>query len=79
MGYRSTVYIAVPKKDEKELNLILSKHDLKSYADENKRYIPLEIGVHGEIDMVDYAIYELEYLKWYDEFPSVAEVCFTYQ
>jgi len=74
MGYESIVYIAVPKKDEKELDAILDKHNIKSYGDKNKKYIPLEVGEFGDIKVVKYAIYKLENLKWYDAFSSVTDV-----
>lgn len=62
MGYRSTVYIKVEKKDEKELLDIFKEHDLtrsyekaEDYGDEYVRYIGSD-------------------LKWYDSYKDVEAV-----
>ena len=68
MGYYSEVYIAVPKKDEAELDAIMNKHDLlesdSEYGDNR-----FEKSNHRE-----FVIYEVSRLKWYEEFKDVQEI-----
>jgi hypothetical protein len=80
MGYYSEVYIAVPKKDEAELDAIMNKHDLlesdfeitgldvyqseSEYGDNR-----FEKSNHRE-----FVIYEASRLKWYEQFKDVQEI-----
>ena len=68
MGYYSEVYIAVPKKDEAELDAIMNEHDLLESEDEygDNRF---EKSNHRE-----FVIYEASRLKWYEEFKDVQEI-----
>jgi len=81
MGYRSEVHIAVPKKDEKELDAIMNEHKLlegdfpaftkEDYTQRWNRY-------NDNDDLVDesteYAIYHGNHLKWYEGFKDVDAV-----
>ena len=77
MGYYSEVYIAVPKKDEAELDAIMNKHDLleseDAYGDNkfHKRNHKQTWHSHTSIDLV---IYEASCLKWYAEYKDVQEI-----
>ena len=68
MGYISEVHIAVPKKDEAELDAIMNEHDLLESEDEygDNRF---EKSNHRE-----FVIYEASRLKWYEEFKDVQEI-----
>lgn len=71
MGYRSEVYIAVPKKDEAELDAIMNEHKLlegdspaftkEDYTQKWDRYL-------------DYVIYRGYHLKWYEGYKDVKAV-----
>lgn len=59
MGYRSEVYIAIPKIDEAELDAILIEHNLlrdEAFTKEN---------------YLGYVIYEASWLKWFDGYEDV--------
>ncbi|MCS5623722.1 MAG: hypothetical protein NZ735_07180 [Candidatus Marinimicrobia bacterium] len=64
MGYRSQVYIAVPKSDEKQLDAILGKHSL------NKEFRKEE---YNNSD-TEYIIYSDAWLKWYNGYEDVNAV-----
>lgn len=64
MGYRSEVYIAVPKKDEAELDAIMNEHRLKD--DFSKKE-------HTHCD-VEYIVYKGCDLKWYPNYDDVSAV-----
>lgn len=68
MGYRSEVHIAIPKKDEAELDAILNEHNLMEGDDPKftKEYYKL-------LD-VEYAIYYGVHLKWYEGYKGVQAV-----
>tara|TARA_R110000803_G_scaffold175653_1_gene238173 strand:- start:119 stop:529 length:411 start_codon:yes stop_codon:yes gene_type:complete len=85
MGYYSEVYIAVPKKDEAELDAIMNKHDLLESEDEygDNRF---EKSNHNQTwyshdeqnkkvkRSIDLVIYEASCLKWYAEYDDVKEI-----
>lgn len=63
MGYRSEIYIKVDEKLEKELDTLLSEHNL--------------IGVftkHTEDPSDGYVRYEATWLKWYEGYKDVDAV-----
>jgi len=67
MGYRSEVYIAVPKKDEAQLDVIMNEHKLLD------NHHP-----HGEPSFKKYnhqreyiVIYEGDWLKWFEGYKEV--------
>jgi len=64
MGYRSEVYIAVPKKDEAELDAIMNEHSLKDAFSKKE---------HTHCD-VEYIVYEGCHLKWYPNYDDVSAV-----
>ena len=69
MGYRSEVHIAVPKKDEAELDAIMNEHKLLEgdYPAFIKEDYPFCEGV-------DYVIYRGRHLKWYEGYKDVKAV-----
>jgi len=81
MGYRSEVHIAVPKKDEAELDAIMNEHELlegdfpaftkEDYTQKWNRY-----NDNDEIieDKLEYVIYRGHHLKWYEEYKDVDAV-----
>jgi len=85
MGYYSEVYIAVPKKDEAELDAIMNKHDLLESEDEygdnrfekrkyTSRWKDFDKNRNIIETSIDLVIYEASCLKWYAEFKDVKEV-----
>jgi len=82
MGYRSEVHIAVPKKAEKELDELLTKHNLMaedeySYKFKKKhhtqRWKEHSHGVTTDKSK-DIILYQAGSLKWYEEFNDVWEI-----
>jgi len=82
MGYTSEVHIAVPKKAEKEMDAILTKHNLLAEADNTYKF---EKTHHTQrwkehtngvtIDKSkDIILYQALSLKWYEEYKDVQEV-----
>ena len=67
MGYTSRVLIAVPKKAEKELDKLLTKHDLISENEYSYRFVKTH---HTE----DIILYQANSLKWYEEYKDVQEI-----
>jgi hypothetical protein len=65
MGYRSEVHIAIPKKDEAELDAILNEYDLM------KGDNPAFTKEYYKLLDVEYAIYRGDFLKWNPEFKDV--------
>ena len=65
MGYRSEVYIAVPKKDEAQLDVIMNKHKL---LDNNHPYGEPSFKKNTHEDFV---IYQGDWLKWYEGYKDV--------
>ena len=81
MGYRSEVHIAVPKKDEKELDAIMNEHDLLKGdfpAFTKEDYTQKWVRYNDNNDLVDesteYAIYHGNHLKWYEGYKDVDAV-----
>ena len=81
MGYRSEVHIAVPKKDEKELDAIMNEHDLLEgdYPSFTKDvYIQKWSRYNDNDELIDesteYIIYQGNYLKWYEGYKDVDAV-----
>ena len=82
MGYTSEVHIAVPKKAEKELDKLLTKHDLiaeneYSYRFKKKHHTQRwkEINNGTTIDKSkDIILYQASGLKWYEEYKDVQEI-----
>jgi hypothetical protein len=84
MGYRSEVYIAVPKKAEKEMDAVMNKHNLfekdmhsdspfKKY-DHEQNYTQWE-NDKGEVKVSKkLVIYEGTWLKWYEEYKDVQSI-----
>jgi len=72
MGYRSQVYIAVPKKAEKEMDETMSKHELFSFKKEehNHWWLDSKNKKHSE----DYIIYKNYWLKWYEGYKDVDDI-----
>jgi len=64
MGYRSEVYIAVPKKDEAQLDAIMRKHEL--LEDDHPSFI--------KKNNKEQVVYHGDYLKWYESFEGVDAV-----
>ena len=62
MGYRSEVYIAVPKKDEAQLDAILIEHNLFGGDYFNKT------------NYLGYVTYHCSYLKWHSHYNGVRAV-----
>jgi len=84
MGYYSEVYIAVPKKDEAELDAIMNKHDLlesdSEYGDNRfekskhtQRWKEHSHGVTTDKSK-DIILYQAGCLKWYEEYKDVQEI-----
>tara|TARA_B100001059_G_scaffold220632_1_gene242823 strand:- start:509 stop:886 length:378 start_codon:yes stop_codon:yes gene_type:complete len=75
MGYISEVHIAVPKKDETELDAIMNEHKLLegNYPAFIKEDYP--VFTNDPIDeRLDYVIYRGISLKWYEEYKDVKAV-----
>ena len=83
MGYRSQVYIAVPKKAEKKMDRTMRKYNLLSELEVPKSdfafkkeiknlnwWIDSKNKKHSE----DYIIYTANYLKWYEGYKDVDDV-----
>ena len=81
MGYRSEVHIAVPKKEEKELDAIRNEHDLlkgdfpaftkEDYTQRWNRYNDNDEMIE---ETTDYVIYHGNHLKWYEGYKDVDAV-----
>jgi len=82
MGYTSEVHIAVPKKAEKEMDVILTKHNLLADDDNTykfqkthhtQRWKEHTNGVTTDKSK-DIILYQALSLKWYEEYKDVQEV-----
>jgi len=82
MGYTSEVHIAVPKKAEKEMDVILTKHNLLaddeySYKFKKKhntqRWKEHTNGVTTDKSK-DIILYQALSLKWYEEYKDVQSI-----
>jgi len=82
MGYTSEVHIAVPKKAEKELDKLLTKHDLMAESEYSYRFKKKhhtqrwkEINNGTTTDKSnDIILYQASSLKWYEEYKDVQEI-----
>jgi len=81
MGYRSEVHIAVPKKDEKELDAIMNEHkllegDFPAFTKEDYTQKWVRYNDNDEMieETTDYVIYHGNHLKWYEGFKDVDAV-----
>ena len=84
MGYRSEVYIAVPKKAKKEMDAVMNKHNLFekdmhgdspfTKYDHEQNYTKWE-NDKGEVKVSKkLVIYEGTWLKWYEEYKDVKSI-----
>ena len=82
MGYTSEVHIAVPKKAEKELDKLLTKHNLIaeneyscSFRKEHhtQKWKEINNGVTTDKSN-DIILYQASSLKWYEEYKDVQEI-----
>jgi hypothetical protein len=81
MGYRSEVHIAVPKKDEKELDAIMNEHKLlegdypaftkEDYTQRWNRYNDNDEVIE---ETTEYVIYRGGHLRWHEGFKDVDAV-----
>ena len=82
MGYTSEVHIAVPKKDEEKMDILLTRHNLMaedeySYKFRKKYHTQKwkEISNGTTIDKSkDIILYQASSLKWYEEYQDVKDV-----
>ena len=84
MGYRSQVYIAVPKKAEKEIDTIMNKHKLleedafgeKRFEkyDHKQNYTQFNADGKWFEKSKKLVIYEGTWLKWYEEYKEVKSI-----
>ena len=82
MGYTSEVHIAVPKKDERRMDVLLTRHNLMadneySYQFKKKHHTQRwkEINNGTTIDKSnDIILYQASSLKWYEEYKDVQEI-----
>ena len=82
MGYTSEVHIAVPKTAEKELDKLLTKHDLIAESEYSYRFKKThhtqrwkEINNGATTDKSnDIILYQASSLKWYEEYKDVQEI-----
>ena len=78
MGYRSQVYIAVPKKAEKEMDKTMSKYNLLSevsdFAFKKKEHNHSWLDSKNKKHSKDYIIYTANFLKWYEGYKDVDDI-----
>mgnify|MGYP003680950493 CR=1 FL=1 len=82
MGYTSEVHIAVPKIAEKEMDNLLTKHNLMaedeySYKFKKEHHTQRwkEISSGAMVDKSnDIILYQASSLKWYEEYKDVQEI-----
>ena len=82
MGYTSEVHIAVPKNAEKEMDMLLTRHNLMaedeySYNFRKKHHTQKwkehTNGVTTDKSK-DIILYQADSLKWYEEYKDVQEI-----
>jgi len=82
MGYTSEVHIAVPKKDEKKMDTLLTRHNLMADDDNTyrfqkthhtQRWKEYSNGVTTDKSK-DIILYQALSLKWYEEYKDVKEI-----
>jgi len=81
MGYRSEVYIAVPKKAEKEIDTIMNEYKLleedtsgeKRFEKYDHKQTYTQFNADGKWyeNSRELVIYEGTWLKWYEEYDDV--------
>ena len=82
MGYRSEVHISVPKKDEKKMDTLLTRHNLMAEDEDSYRFKKThhtqrwkEHTYGSTIDKSkDVILYQASSLKWYEEHQDVQDV-----
>ena len=82
MGYTSEVHIAVPKKDEEKMDILLTRHNLMDDDDNTykfkkthhtQRWKEHSHGVTSDKSK-DIILYQALSLKWYEEYKDVQEI-----
>lgn len=82
MGYRSEVHIAVPKKDEEKMDILLTRHNLMAEDEDSykfkkthhtQRWKEHSNGVTTDKSK-DIILYQASSLKWYQEFQDVQDI-----
>ena len=82
MGYTSEVHIAVPKKDERRMDTLLTRHNLMAENEDSykfkkthhtQRWKEHTNGVTSDKSK-DIILYQASFLKWYEEYKDVQEI-----
>ena len=82
MGYTSEVHIAVPKKDEEKMDMLLTRHNLMDDDDNTykfkkthhtQRWKEYSYGVTTDKSK-DIILYQASSLKWYEEYQDVKDI-----
>ena len=82
MGYTSEVHIAVPKKDERRMDMLLTRHNLMAEGEysykfrkkhHTQRWKEHSHGVTTDKSK-DIILYQASSLKWYEEYQDVKDV-----
>ena len=82
MGYTSEVHIAVPKKDEEKMDILLTRHNLMAEDEDSykfkkthhtQRWKEISNGVTTDKSK-DIILYQALSLKWYEEYKDVKEI-----
>jgi hypothetical protein len=82
MGYTSEVHIAVPKKDERRMDMLLTRHNLmaedeysckfrKKHHTQRWKEISNGITIDKSKDII---LYQASSLKWYEEHQDVKDI-----
>ena len=82
MGYTSEVHIAVPKRDEEKMDILLTRHNLMAESEYSYKFKKThhtqrwkEISNGATIDKSkDIILYQASSLKWYEEHQDVKEI-----
>tara|TARA_R100000654_G_scaffold529_2_gene1975 strand:- start:1294 stop:1671 length:378 start_codon:yes stop_codon:yes gene_type:complete len=82
MGYRSEVHIAVPKKDEEKMDILLTRHNLMTDSEYSYKFKKThhtqrwkEYNNDAIIDKSkDIVLYQASSLKWYEEYQDVQDI-----
>lgn len=75
MGYRSQVYIAVPKKAEKEMDETMNKYNLLyEFGFKKKEHNHSWLDSNSKKHSKDYIIYTADFLKWYEGYEDVDDI-----
>jgi hypothetical protein len=82
MGYISEVHIAVPKKDERRMDVLLTRHNLMAEDEDSykfkkthhtQRWKEHSHGVTTDKSK-DIILYQASSLKWYEEYQDVKDI-----